>query len=366
MMNKIYYISKRWILGLIMILITLLIMQTPVEAASETVKLAKKTMNLQITVKNGKTTKQSAKIKLKKAKSVKKMKVTYKSGNPKVAKVTSKGKVTAVGKGSAVITIKVKYKHHLRHKWHKKVLKQKVVVKKNVVKKPSSEPDPSPDPDPDPSPDPSPDPDPAPEPKFQYIHNPELNEKAMADIIKNDKAIYGFSPNPDEGSLKQYASYDWTDPDVVAEAKKNRTEYHQSIASMYTMLDEMKAEGKSTEEMARKISNERNRIRIESYKDDPEGLQKLKERNLEKYGNEDGPTPEYLYEQYGSWEIVLQKAFSVNMGMDACCGLYDDYYQLYIDLGLIEDDNQPALANMNGNVYEYIYQLCEDHMAAVK
>lgn len=29
------------------------------------------------------------------------------------------------------------------------------------------------------------------------------------------------------------------------------------------------------------------------------------------------------------------KAFSPNMGMDACCGLYDDYYLLYIELGYI-------------------------------
>ena len=25
-----------------------------------------------------------------------------------------------------------------------------------------------------------------------------------------------------------------------------------------------------------------------------------------------------------------------NMGMDACCGLYDEYYFLYIELGYVE------------------------------
>lgn len=43
-----------------------------------------------------------------------------------------------------------------------------------------------------------------------------------------------------------------------------------------------------------------------------------------------------MYEKYGSWEIVLQKSFSVNMGMDACCGLYDDNYTLYQELGYVE------------------------------
>ena len=88
--------------------------------------------------------------------------------------------------------------------------------------------------------------------------------------------------------------------------------------------------------MAKAVSKERNRLRLESYKDDPESLKKVIESNLETYGYEDGPTPESLFEKYGSWVAVLQKAFSPNMGMDACCGLYDEYYELYIELGYAE------------------------------
>lgn len=90
------------------------------------------------------------------------------------------------------------------------------------------------------------------------------------------------------------------------------------------------------EEMARAVSEERNRLRLMSYEDDPEGLAAVKKSNLETYGQEDGPTPDQLYEKYGEWTTVLQKAFSPNMGMDACCGLYDEYYWLYIELGLVE------------------------------
>ena len=64
----------------------------------------------------------------------------------------------------------------------------------------------------------------------------------------------------------------------------------------------------------------------------------MKARNLEKYGHEEGPLPDELYEQYGSWETVLSKAFSVNAGMDACFGLYDDYYDVYIMVGQITED----------------------------
>ena len=72
-------------------------------------------------------------------------------------------------------------------------------------------------------------------------------------------------------------------------------------------------------------------------RENPEALSKTKESNLETYGQEEGPTPDQLYEKYGSWPLVIQKAFAPNLGMDAVCGLYDDNYQLYIELGLAPD-----------------------------
>ena len=100
-------------------------------------------------------------------------------------------------------------------------------------------------------------------------------------------------------------------------------------------------EGASLEEMARAVSAERNRLRLAAYDNDPEGLAKVKQSNLETYGQEDGPTPDQLFEKYGSWEQVIQKAFGANMGMDACCGLYDEYYSLYIELWFIDAADQP-------------------------
>ena len=170
---------------------------------------------------------------------------------------------------------------------------------------------------------------------FRYLHDPRENPAAMRDIEEDENAVYGYRPTA-TGSFALYADADWTDPEVVAQGRADRIAYHESVESMYEMLREMREQGKSTEEIARAVSTRRNEIRLEAYADDPEGLAALKERNLEKYGHEEGPTPDQLYEQYGSWETVMQKAFSTNMGMDACCGLYDEYYQLYIELGLVE------------------------------
>lgn len=174
--------------------------------------------------------------------------------------------------------------------------------------------------------------------KFAYEHNPQDNPSAMEDVIVNPDAVYGFSPNPDSKRLGTYAEYDWTDEEFVANAKKDRIAYHESFESMNVILREMRAKGASIEEMAKAVSTERNALRLAAYKNDEEGLKKAKQSNLDTYGNENGPTPESLYEKYGSWELVLQKAYSSNPGMDACCGLYDDYYWLYVELGLIKNN----------------------------
>ncbi len=40
--------------------------------------------------------------------------------------------------------------------------------------------------------------------------------------------------------------------------------------------------------------------RLAAYADDPEGQAGVKKRHLETYGREEGPTPEELFEKYGS------------------------------------------------------------------
>ncbi|MCR5296566.1 MAG: hypothetical protein K6E17_04070 [Clostridiales bacterium] len=176
---------------------------------------------------------------------------------------------------------------------------------------------------------------------FTYVHDPRLNPEAMADIIENPDAVYGFSPSPESKRLGTYAEYDWTDPEFVAEAQKTRREYHESMDTMTDIIYRMRDEGATLEEIARAVSAERNRLRLASY-DDPEELAKVKQSNLETYGQEEGPTPDQLFEKYGDWTVVLQKAFSSNMGMDACCGLYDEYYWLYIELGYVDPDPADA------------------------
>ncbi len=163
-----------------------------------------------------------------------------------------------------------------------------------------------------------------------YIHDPMENPKAAADIIVDPNAVYGYAPNPASTRMGAFADYNWSDEAFVAEMRSQREEYHRSVSELYQIKADMEAEGRTVEEIARAVSTRRNEIRMESYKDDPEGLERLKESNLATFGNENGGTPEYFYELYGSWETVIEKAFSTNAGADAILGLYDIYYDTYI------------------------------------
>lgn len=165
---------------------------------------------------------------------------------------------------------------------------------------------------------------------FRYEHDPMENPAAAADIVVNSDAVYGYSPNPDSVRLGQYATaLDWTDEEAVAAARQERAEYLEGFNKLYKIIEDMLGEGKNVEEIARAVSKARNEHRLASYDGDPEGLAIVKKSNLDTYGQEEGPTPDQLYEKYGSWQTVIEKALSSNPGMDACLGFYDENYDSY-------------------------------------
>lgn len=162
---------------------------------------------------------------------------------------------------------------------------------------------------------------------INYVHDPRLNERAMEDIVVDNTAVYGFKPSKDSVRLAEFVDADWDNPVAVEGYRQERIQYLSQFDTMYDLWNEMIAKGATTEEIARAVSSKRNEIRLASYANDPEGLARAKKSNLDTYGNENGPTPESLFEKYGAWEKVLLKSFSSNSGMDACLGLYDVQYE---------------------------------------
>ena len=184
---------------------------------------------------------------------------------------------------------------------------------------------------------------------FAYAHDPRQNPKAMADIVVNPEAVYGFSPSPDSPRLKVYANaIDWTDPAQVAEARAERRAYHENMSELYRMIENMLLEGRNVETIARAVSQRRNELRLEVYRDDPEGLALVKQSNLDVYGNEFGPSADALFEKYGSWQTVLEKALGTNAGMDACLGFYDEFYDFY-ELEAVPQQSPSALDSIHAS-----------------
>lgn len=189
---------------------------------------------------------------------------------------------------------------------------------------------------------------------IEYEHDPTLNATVMEDIIVDADAVYGYRPDPNSDRLGSFADADWTDKTQVAKWTDERIAYHNDFSMMYDTWQQMEKQGKSTEEIARKVSAMRNEIRLASYKDNPEGLAKVKQSNLKKYGNEMGPTADSLYEKYGSWAKVLVKSFSENPGMDACLGLYDIFYDTYAKVGSLNESNEQTYIVKKGDTLSKI------------
>ena len=107
-------------------------------------------------------------------------------------------------------------------------------------------------------------------------------------LFLGEDALFGLTGMPNMQIFTDYASFDWSDPELVngENGRLARIAYHESINEMYAMMNAMRIDGKSIEEIARAVSSKRNEIRLASYADDPEGLAVAKARNMEKYGHE--------------------------------------------------------------------------------
>ena len=163
---------------------------------------------------------------------------------------------------------------------------------------------------------------------FKYIHNPSENPKVLVDAIEDPNAVYGYRPK-EGGSLSQFAKDDWSNPEVVASARQNRIDYHnRNEGAAMQIVSDMTAEGASREEIARVVCDYRNQSRIEAYIDSDGNITNidgyegaLKRAEMRSYENliKSGKTP----------DDIIRTATKGNPAMDACTGLYDDYYDTY-------------------------------------
>ncbi|MDF4248909.1 hypothetical protein [Streptomyces sp. WMMB303] len=111
-------------------------------------------------------------------------------------------------------------------------------------------------------------------------------------------------------------------PAERAESREVRMRYHALLGEMDRTECEMRAQGRSEEEIARKLVRMRNEAKeITRAGMSPEETSRLEERNQEKYGNPLGPTADQLHAKYGSWRAVSDAATRSSRAVDGELGL---------------------------------------------
>ncbi|MGD6747734.1 hypothetical protein ACOKM3_38530 [Streptomyces sp. BH106] len=111
-------------------------------------------------------------------------------------------------------------------------------------------------------------------------------------------------------------------PDERVEQRDIRMRYLDLIGDMDDVRCRMRAEGRSPEEIARRLVDMRNDAKeITRAGMTPEEVRVLEARNMVKYGNPLGPTADQLHAKYGSWEKVADAATRTSRAVDGELGL---------------------------------------------
>jgi len=97
-----------------------------------------------------------------------------------------------------------------------------------------------------------------------------------------------------------------------------REEYMETVQNLSVEAETMKRDGKSPEEIARTLHQRRIDIGKEYKALTPGPLREyILEVNMGRYGNEYGPSIEYLLKRYdGDWQTIIEKSASPNMNVD--------------------------------------------------
>jgi hypothetical protein len=88
-----------------------------------------------------------------------------------------------------------------------------------------------------------------------------------------------------------------------------REAYIREVEALKATAEQMRAAGKTPEEIARTLHQMRRNIGIK-YKEltPPEMLEQIYQRNLEKYGDKLGPTIDYFRSRGKTWEEIIESA----------------------------------------------------------
>jgi hypothetical protein len=159
-----------------------------------------------------------------------------------------------------------------------------------------------------------------------------VKPEVLKEVHPDNKAAYGYSPN--KGTA--YEKFDFTDVDSAKKNRKIRDDYLDGSKRLENDIETMRAKGASKEEIGHHVVNERNMQKVEARKYmSADEIKVLEERNLKKYKNPVGPTPEQAFKNlkkklmrsgdYSSdsqvWERVIEKSMEKDDVINTLLGI---------------------------------------------
>lgn len=150
----------------------------------------------------------------------------------------------------------------------------------------------------------------------------------LRDAIEDPNAVYGYRPRED-GSLASFTNGKWDDPIAVAGYRQDRIAYHnRNEGTAQQIVSNMTAEGASLEDIARAVNEYRNKSRINAYIDSNGNIKNIDGYNAALVRVEKN-SYENLIQRGKTPEQIIKSATKGNPAMDACTGLYDEYFDTY-------------------------------------
>jgi RHS repeat-associated protein len=139
-------------------------------------------------------------------------------------------------------------------------------------------------------------------------------------IYADSRGVYGYLPRP--GSRYDRDAFDFTDPDFVSRNRQIRLAYIEGTQDLERIIRQMRSQGQSSEEIARRVVSERNRQKVEAraHMTDAE-VRDLESENIRLYGNPVGPSPDQVYDRYGDWEVVIQSSMRRDPEINVLLGI---------------------------------------------
>jgi hypothetical protein len=88
-----------------------------------------------------------------------------------------------------------------------------------------------------------------------------------------------------------------------------REAYKAEVLALKSMAQKLASEGKTTEQIARAVSAARREVGAEfKSRTAPALREEIRQRNIDEYGDELGPTIEWLRAKGKSWEEIIESA----------------------------------------------------------